>query len=274
MEIAMKTRFLQMAAAAALFVAASLATPAQAQRKINQTEGFGANKILTFTYTQQFDCVVQPSDDRNFNGKPAAADPFEFSTRPECQVGAPSTVDPTGAKVAQTDKLYVIVPFFETDPSQPAFNPKLGAALKQLLGFVPDAFKTHPGVAVQCPEPGLPDNLRKGLPGTCTMHPTQLDLGPALTALKLVPPNTNLYLPLVNHSHILPDSTVNQAAEWWQVEVDLITDPKAWPDADGATGVTSLAKLRAAQKNGQALPDVATNFFLFFASEDMAGMQH
>jgi hypothetical protein len=263
-----------MTALAALFVAGASAAQAQVPLKINQTQGFGANKVLEFTYTQQFDCVVQPFDDRNFNGKVAAEDSYEFSYKPECQVGAPSTIDPTGLNVSQTDKLYVIVPFFETNPSEPAFSPKLGAALKSLLGFVPDAFKVHPGVAVQCPEPGAPDTQQKGRPGTCTMHPDNLDLGPALTALGLLPAKTNLYLPLVNHSHILPNSTINQTAEWWQVEVVLVSDPSAWPTADGGSGITSFAKMRAAQANKQALPDVATNFFLFFASKEMAGMSH
>jgi|SRR5580704_4641042 hypothetical protein len=271
----MKIRTLPLITAlAALFMAGASVVPARAQLKINQTQGYGANQLLTFTYTEQFDCVVQPFDDRNFNGKVAAEDPREFSNRPECQVGAPSKIDPTGINVSQTDKLYVIVPFFETDPSQPAFNPKLGAALKSLLGFVPDAFKSRPGVAVQCPEPGPPATSRKGGPGTCTMHPTNIDLGPALTALGLIPANTNLYVPLVNHSHILPNSTINQAAEWWQVVVVLVSDPSVWPDAEGTTGITSFAKMRAAQSNKQALPDVATNFFLFFASQDMAGMKH
>jgi hypothetical protein len=258
----------------ALLIAGGMVQPAHAQLKVNQTEGYGASQLLRFTYTQQFDCVVEPNDDRNYNGKIAATDPLEFSLRPECQVGAPSTIDPTGIKATVTDKLYVIVPFFETDPSQPAFNAKLGTTLKGLLGFVPDAFKIRPGVAVQCPEPGPPDTELKGRPGTCTMHPTQIDLGPALTALGLIPANTNLYVPLVNHSHVLPNSTVNERAEWWQVIVVLVSDRSAWPDAAGSSGISSLAKLRAAQANHQALPDVATNFFLFFSSQEMAGMHH
>lgn len=230
----------------------------------NQTLGFGADRILTFTYQQQFDCVIQPTDDRNYTGKPAALDPSQFAS-PECQVGAPSTIDPTGASVAKTDPLYVIVPFFETNKKSPAFTPALGKALKKLFGFVPDAFKADPGVPVQCPAP-------KDMPGTCTMHPLQTDLGPVLTALKLLPAKTKLYVPLVDHSHVLANNAINQKPEWWQVVVVLVESPKVWPNARGTKGITSVAQLRAAQKSKMASADVPTNFFLFFSSKAMASV--
>jgi len=233
--------------------------PFAASLGTNQTLGFGAGKLLTFTYQQQFDCVVQPNDDRNYSGKIAALDPAQFAS-PECQIGAPSTIDPTGHPVAKTDPIYVIVPFFETNKKTPAFTPALGKALKKLFGFVPDAFKADPGVPVQCPAP-------KDSPGTCTMHPIQTDLGPVLAALKLVPPKTQLYVPLVDHSHVLPNNTINQSPEWWQVIVVLVENPKAWPNAKGTTGITSVATLRAAQKAKQASADVPSNFFLFFSSK-------
>ena len=229
--------------------------------KDDQTIGFGDARRLLFTYQQQFDCVVQPNDDRNFSGKPAALDPAQFAS-PECQVAAPSTIDPTGRSVAQTDPLYVMLPFFETDKNTPAFSPPLGKALKKLFGFVPDAFKPQPGVAVQCPAP-------KDKPGTCTMHPLETDLGPLLTALGKLPKNTNLYVPLANHDHLLANNAINQGKEWWQVIVVLVEDPKAWPNAGGTTGITSVAKLQAAQKAKQASVSVPTNFFLFFGSKAM-----
>ncbi len=235
--------------------------PLAASLQDNQTLGFGAGRLLVFNYQQQFDCVVQPNDDRNYNGKPAAIDPAEFYT-PECQVGAPSTIDPTGNSVDQTDPLYVIVPFFETNKKTPAFTKALGKALKKLFGFVPDAFKPNPGVAVQCPAP-------KDKPGSCTMHPLQTDLGPVLTALGLLPKNTNLYVPLVNHSHLLKNNQINQSPEWWQVIVVLVEDPKVWPNAKGTQGITSIANLRKAQSKKQASADVPTNFFLFFSSKAM-----
>lgn len=227
----------------------------------NQTIGFGKSQQLVFTYQQQFDCVVQPNDDRNFSGTPADLDPQQFAS-PECQVGYPSTIDPTGKSVKKTDPLYVMLPFFETDKKAKAFSPALGKALKKLFGFVPDAFKTDPGVPVQCPAP-------KDKPATCTMHPLMTDVGPLLTALGLEPKDTNLYVPLANHDHLLNNMTVNQSPEWWQVIIVLVEDPSQWPDATGKTGITSLAKLRAAQKAKQASGDVPTNFFLFFSSKSM-----
>jgi hypothetical protein len=236
--------------------------PLAAGLKDNQTIGFGADSLLVFTYQQQFDCVVQPGDDRNFSGKPADIDAAQFAA-PECQVDYPSTIDPTGRSVKQTDPLYVLVPFFETDKKTPAFTKALGKALKKLFGFVPDAFKPDPGVAVQCPAP-------KDAPASCTMHPLQTDLGPLLTALGLLPKDTNLYVPLVNHDHLLTDQTVNQSAEWWQVIVVLVENPSAWPNAQGSSGITSIAKLRAAQKKKYASADVPSNFFLFFGSKEMS----
>jgi hypothetical protein len=235
-----------------------------ARLKNNQTLGFGDDHVLNFTYQQQFDCVVQPGDDRNYTGTIAALSPTQFNF-PQCQVGAPSTIDPTGGPIAKTDKLWVLVPFFETDPKQPAFSAALGKTLKKLFGIVPDAFKIHPGEYVQCPDPGLP-------PGSCTMHPVQTDLGPVLSALKLVPPKTVVNVPLVNHSHLVSNNTIVTPPEWWEVVVILVTDPKAWPNKAGTSGITSLAKLRAAQKAKQAYPDVPSNFFLFFNSTLAPGM--
>lgn len=146
-----------------------LVAGASAQINVNQTDGFGKDQLLTFTYGQNFSCIHQPFDDLDNNGKVAAIDPAEFQ-RPRCVIGRESTIGPTGDPVQEVEKLYVIAPFFETDVREPAFTPELGVALKSLFGFVPDAFKIHPGVAVQCPEPGLPLTKQTGAPGTCTMH--------------------------------------------------------------------------------------------------------
>jgi hypothetical protein len=240
-----------------------IVNPLASKLAANQTIGFGANRVLVFTYQQQFDCVVQPTDDRNYSGIPAALDPSQFAS-PECQIGVPSTIDPSGMPVTRTDPLYVLVPFFETNKSTPAFTPALGKALKKLFGMVPDAFKLTPGVPVQCPAP-------KDKPGTCTMHPLETDLGPVLTALKLAPPKTTLYVPLVNHDHLLNNMTINQSPEWWQVIVVLVTNPKAWPNASGTSGITSIAKLKMAQTHKEAMPGVASNFFLYFSSKAVSG---
>lgn len=236
--------------------------PLSASLGDNQTVGFGANKRLVFTYNMQFDCVVQPEDDRNFNGKPADMDPKEIYT-PECQIAAPSTISPSGISINKTDELYVLIPFFETNKKTGAFTPQLGKALKKLFGFIPDAFKPDPGVPVQCPAP-------KDKPGTCTMHPLQTDLGPLLTQMGLLPKNTNFFVPLVNHDHILNNSQINQASEWWIVKPVLVMDPKLWPNAQGTTGITSVAKMDEAEKDKKAT-ESTSNFFLFFSSKVAAG---
>src|SRR5215472_14110950 len=107
-------RFLAIASLLLLFVAA-----ASAQLKVNQTEGFGKDQLLTFTYGQNFSCIHQPFDDLDNNGKVAAVDPQEFQ-RPRCVVGRQSTIGPTGESIQEVQKLYVIAPFFETNPSEPA----------------------------------------------------------------------------------------------------------------------------------------------------------
>jgi hypothetical protein len=104
-----------------------------------------------------------------------------------------------------------------------------------------------------------------GHPGSCTMHTTLTDLGPVLAKLGKVPPNTSVIVPTLNHSHILEGKSFGPA--WWEVISVLVTDPSAWPSADGKTGINSLDALRAAQAAGQAAADQPTNFFLFFDSK-------
>jgi len=228
--------------------------------------GVGAGQLLVFTYLQNFACIHEPFDDLNHNGRVAAVDPQEFQ-RPICTVNHQSTIGPTGDPIDQVEKLWVIVPFFETDSREAAFNEDLGEFLKRTFRFVPDAFKKHPGVPVQCPEPGPPETTHKGKPGTCTMHTTRLDLGPSLAAAGLVPANTPVIVPTLNHSHVIDDDDIRTHAIWWQIISVLVTDPRAWPTEDGTVGINSLAALRAAQAAGQARPDAPTNFFLFFSSD-------
>lgn len=260
----MKPMLTLLALAATLFLLASASVGQEHKIKANQTEGFGKGQELVFTYTQQFYCTHEPFQDLNHNGRVAAVDPNEFQ-RSICAVGEQPTIDPTGAPVSQTDKLFVIVPFFgnSKDPED-AFNEELGEKLIKLFGFIPEAFKKHPAVPVQCPEPGAPETTHKGMPGTCTMHTTRLDLGPVLAKLGKVPPNTNFFVPSVNHSHILNETM--QSAVWWHVISVLVTDPNAWPDEEGTKGINSVDALRAAQAAHQAGPDAPTNFFLFFSA--------
>lgn len=232
---------------------------------VNQTEGFADGQLLVFTYFQNFDCIHQPFDDLDHNSLVAAVDPNEFQ-RTICTVGRGPTIDPTGGPIDNVQKLYVIAPFFgnDKDPND-AFTPQLGQALLSLFGFIPEAFKTHPTVAVQCPEPGLPVTQHAGMAGTCTMHTTQTDLGPALAKLGKVPPNTTVIVPTLNHSHIIDGTHFGHV--WWQIISVLVTDPSAWPSADGRSGITSLDALRAAQAAGRAAADQPTNFFLFFDAQ-------
>ncbi len=232
---------------------------------VNQTEGFAQGQLLVFTYFQNFDCIHEPFDDLDHNGFVAAVDANEFQ-RTICTVGRGPTLDPTGRPIKNTLKLYVIAPFFgnSTNPND-AFTPALGQALLGLFGFIPEAFKTHPNVPVQCPEPGPPVTQHTGTPSTCTMHSTQTDLGPVLAKLGKVPPNTSVIVPTLNHSHIIDGKSFGPV--WWQVISVLVTDPSAWPSADGRSGINSLDALRAAQAAGKAAPDQPTNFFLFFSSD-------
>lgn len=237
---------------------------AAAQVAINQTEGFGEGEELVFTYLQEFYCTHQPFQDLNHNGILAAVDPQEFQ-RPICVVGKEPNIDPTGAPIGQTEKLWVIVPFFGNDHNpNDAFTPTLGQVLLNLFGFIPEAFKKHPDVPVQCPEPGLPETQHKGAPGFCTMHTNRLDLGPVLAKMGKVPPRTNVFVPAPNHSHILDET--NKPPVWWQVISVLVTDRSAWPNEEGTKGINSIDALRAAQAALKATPDTATNFFLFFSA--------
>jgi hypothetical protein len=47
---------------------------ASAQLAPNQTNGFGNNRLVTFTYLENFDCVDEPTMDLDFNGIKAQSD--------------------------------------------------------------------------------------------------------------------------------------------------------------------------------------------------------
>jgi hypothetical protein len=265
---------------------ALISLPAFAQQpaslRPNQTQGYGANKLLTFTYTQSFDCVDQPKDDLDFNKKKAQADPAEFQV-PICQAGIDPTINPpgqTGKASKTTAPIFVLVPMFSVDNDQ---NPNdaisckgvvegticgtaLGKALIGFFGALPEAFKESPKVFSQCPDPGKK-------PGTCTMHASRVDLAPVLAALGLInnPPTANVFVPDPNHSHVLADRDINDPAIWWQVVPVLVLSQSDWPPQDGSSGITSFAALKAAEKGGRAI-QAPSNFFLFFSSQAMAGM--
>ena len=253
----------------------------------NQTYGYGNSQVLTLTYTQNFACVEQPNDDLNFNGIKAKSDPRETQT-PICQAGIDPTINPPGVPgkaIATTDPLFVLIPMFSADNDK---NPDdaisctgvvagticgstLGNTLIQIFGTLPEAFKTTPLVYTQCPDHHLPA-------GTCTMHASQVDLAPVLAKLGLIPnpPTSNVFVPTPNHSHLLLSSQINQSQEWWIVVPVLVLKQSDWPNQAGTTGITSVSKLRAAEKANEAI-EAPSNFFLYFgsqanASAPMSGM--
>ncbi len=249
----------------------------------NQTYGFGAGKQLKFTYTENFDCIDQPNSDLNFNGIPADMDPAEMQT-PICQVGTQPTINPPGQvgnPAVTTEPLYVLVPMFSVDNDQnpndaitcdnvvtgTLCGPTLGSTLITLFGSLPEGFKAKPLVYAQCPDPGT-------APGTCTMHASRLDLGPALVALGLLPPPTsNVFLPTPNHSHVVINPDINIKAIWWQVIPVLVFNASDWPPENGNSGITSEHTLRVAEQAGDAT-EVPSNFFLFFSSYTTSSSDH
>lgn len=262
---------------AILATVALIAATASAQTlAANQTLGFGANQLLRFTYTQNFDCIDQPFDDLNFNGVVAAKDPGELQT-PICQAGINPSIDPPGQvgnPINTTEPLYVLVPLFSVNNDQNPSDaiscdnvvtgtlcgPALGTELISLFGAIPEAFKAKPLVYTQCPEPG-------SAPGTCTMHASRLDLAPVLADLGYIakPPTANVFLPTPNHSHVVINADINVKAIWWQVVPVLVTNPSDWPTKDGSSGITSFQALQAAKAAGSAII-APSNFFLFFSS--------
>jgi hypothetical protein len=259
-----------------LAAVALIASIASAQTlKPNQTLGFGAGQLLTFTYTQNFDCVDQPTDDLNFNGIPAAKDPGELQI-PICQAGINPTINPpgqTGNPLSTTEPLYVLVPLFSANNDQNPSDaisctnvvpgtlcgPALGSELITLFGAVPEAFKATPQVYTQCPEPGA-------APGSCTMHASRLDLAPVLAELGFTgPPTANVFVPTPNHSHLIIKADLNVNPIWWQVIPVLVTSQSDWPSQDGSSGITTIEALNAAKTAGTAII-APSNFFLFFSS--------
>jgi hypothetical protein len=206
--------------------------------------------------------AVQPSE---FNPGVATVGPLTGQAFSHCILGFSPALDPRGAPSSGTEELFVLVPFFDTNPSNnEAFTPQLQAFLISTFGFVPEAFKKHPDVAVQCPEPGPPHTQHTGAPGTCTMHTTTLDFGRVLDKALGLPNGTPVPLPTANHSHVIDKA--KESARWWKIISVLVTDPAAGPNVNGTSGITSVDALRAAQAAGQAKPNVDTNFFLFFNS--------
>lgn len=266
----------------------------RAQLAPNQTQGFGNNRLVTFTYLQNFDCVDQPTLDLDFNKTPAESDPNEMQT-PICQPITEPTQDPAGGNIKHTAHLYVFIPMFSVDndtnpndampcPGTPRpgelCGPALGKALIAAFHFLPEAWKAkvNPAITTQCPDPNNP------VPGTCTMHASSVDLSTTLFALGQAglisppppAPTQPVFVPTPNHSHVIDNSRVNSGAIWWEVRPVLILHQSDWPAADGSSGITSSMAMDDAEAAGRAI-EVGSNFFLFFSSQmssTMASMNH
>src|SRR6185437_1566461 len=259
---------------------------AWAQLGPNQTQGFGSNRLVTFTYLQSFACVDQPTLDLDFNGKKAQSDPNEMQT-PICQPITEPTQDPAGGNIKHTAHLYVFIPMFSVDhdtnpnDAMPCPNggrqgelcgPALGKALIAAFGFLPEAWKAkvNPAITTQCPDPNNP------VPGTCTMHASSVDLSKTLVALGKIkgPVTSPIFVPTPNHSHVIDNSRVNAGPIWWEVRPVLVLSQADWPAADGSSGITSSKIMDDVEAAGRAV-EVGSNFFLFFSSShDAAGSAH
>jgi hypothetical protein len=240
---------------------------------IGHTEGYGNFKVAAFFYPQQFFCTAEPFDDldgpgHRGDGVRAAQDPEEFqhpSTGPPgspCIVGDTGsgslpTTDPTGRPVQDAEPVWAILPFFDS--------------AKDADAVIEAVDPTRDGADVQCPEPGPPHTVHMGQFGTCTMHPSNLHAEPvvALGAGDI---------PLPNHSHIVRNGAVSINPVWWQTIAVRVLTERIWPDFEGRCPanprggppcLTSVDALRAAQARGEATPDVPTNLWLFFDSEEV-----
>ena len=253
----------------------------------NQTQGFGFNRLVTFTYLQNFDCVDQPTMDLDFNGVMAQSDPNEMQT-PICQPVTEPTADPSGGNIKHTAHLYVLLPMFSVDNDQnpndampcpsggrpgELCGPTLGTQLIALFGAIPEAWKTkvNPAITTQCPDPNNP------VAGTCTMHASSVDLSQTLVALGKIPgpPSAPVFVPTPNHSHVVDNDRVITRPIWWEVRPVLVMQQSDWPAADASSGITSSKKMDEAEAAGRAI-EVGSNFFLFFRSrlDSMPGMEH
>lgn len=249
----------------------SMDTKSNHPLKVNQVQAYGLNGLSALTFPMNFACVHEASSDLNFNGKIAAIDPLEFAM-PICSLGTEPKISITGKPIdiADDDSLYLLGPWFDADndnESALSINPELAASMKKLFNGVPDAFDPTPGIAVHCPEPGLPRTERKGEFGTCTMQPISVDLGPAMVVLGLIPPNSRFVTPLPNHSMIINGD--NLTPKWRQIKVVMVNDANEWPDADGTKGVTSLQGIRDCQANKKCAPTFSTNLFMYFSAKSL-----
>jgi hypothetical protein len=236
----------------------------------NQTDAYGDGQVIVFTYGQSFDCVDDPADNIDQVNGPSQQDPREVNG-PHCAAAFDAKVDPTGDPSNETAPLYVIVPFFETDPTVPAANnddckkgfgngTTQGIADLVNLGYLTvDCSSMSGPLQTVTAALGLkradhttgiiPDAFKVPQAGVA---PVQCpEPGPPLTAFTgpfgTCTTHTNtidlgrvvggilhltqVRLPTPNHSHIIDNADYGRV--WWKVIVELVVDPSVWPDKNG-----------------------------------------
>ena len=261
--------------------AAFAAAGASAQLAPNQTQGFGNDRLVTFTYQQNFDCVDEPLLDLDFNGIAAQSDPNEMQT-PICQVITEPSADPAGGDIRHTAHLYVLVPMFGSDTNaadaMPCPNggrpdelcgPALGNALISAVRLRARSMEDHArgGDAMPRSEQSGARNVHDA----CVVRrPVRAVGGARQDRPRRRPRRSSCRRPITVTSSTIHASM--QAPIWWQVRPVLVMDPRDWPAADGSSGITSSKAMDAAEAAGRAV-EVGSNFFLFFSSK-MSAMNH
>jgi hypothetical protein len=272
-------------AAAAVIMTAGLVFGQDRARPhpVGFTEGYGNNKVVAFKYPQQFFCTDEHLDDldgpgHEGDGRVSAVDPDEFqhpsmgppgspcivgATRTQRRGGSLPTMDPAGRPIANVEKVWAILPFFDSS--------------KDADTIIEAVDPSRDGADVQCPEPGPPHTQHHGPFGTCTMHPSTLHAEPVTESFGVPLGLPEGHIPLPNHSHIIDGDSFNTI--WWQTIAVRVTDERIWPNFNGRCPanpsggppcLVSLQALRDAQARGRASPDVETNVFLFFDSRQVA----
>ena len=168
----------------------------------DQSLGYGANHLTTFTYTQVSTAWISPkvtstsTESRRHPIRPNFRFPF---AKPVSSRRLTRPDSPSAASIPPSPCMFWFPCFpwtttrIPTTPSRVPASWKARtagphwAALDGLFGSLPEAFKATPLVYTQCPDPGLPA-------GTCTMHTSRLDLGLLLVQLGfLQPPAANFF---------------------------------------------------------------------------------
>jgi hypothetical protein len=231
----------------------------------NMVDGYAEGEVVAIEYLQTYYCPTTPASDLDppfgrGNGVPESEDPGEYQV-PPCFFGDTGTgsILPehlhTGA-FPGAKTFYGLAPWFG-GASLSSDGPP--TALGMANGPASD-------VETQCTEPGPPITEHHGKGGTCLMHPATLRFAKVYDDPGRQPPDP---VAMPHHSHVLPETSAGPG--WWNIKGVSIYDRSICPDHDGHCPagpphcVTSIAALRAAQKTGQASPDLPSNLYWYFS---------